>query len=245
MKILSLDSSALSASVALCDGERRLSEAFINTTHTHSETLLPMAESVLKNANVTADDVDMFACSVGPGSFTGIRIGVSVIKGLAFGRGKPCVGVSTLEAYAEQAKELKGIIIPVTDARRCGLYNSIFESDGKSVNRLCEDRLALPDELANEADKYAREKRVQVYFVGDGYDRVYPLAKSERVKQTPEIMKLLNAYSVAETAQRIYAEAKDKSVFTDAALNAVYLRATQAERELQERSPCTKTACGD
>lgn len=236
MKILAIDSSALCASVALCDGARRLSEAFINTTNTHSETLLPMVESVLAQAETAVDDIDLFACTVGPGSFTGVRIGVSLIKGLAFGRSKPCVGVSTLEAYATQLVSLKGIIVPVSDARRCGLYNAVFVSDGKKLTRLCEDKLTLPDELAREAEELAKEKKMNLYLAGDGYDRVRGLVKGVRVKDTPETLKLLNSYYVAQTALDIYESAKDKSVFTDEALAAHYLRPTQAERELNEKS---------
>ena len=235
MKILAIDSSALCASVCLCDGKRRLAESFINTTNTHSETLLPMVEATLTHANATLDDVDMFACTVGPGSFTGVRIGVSMIKGLAFGSGKPCVGVSTLEAAAEQLSCMKGIIVPVTDARRCGLYNAIFESTGDKVIRLTTDKLDLPSELIAEAESLAKEKRMNLYFVGDGYDRVHGLSKSARTKETPELLKLLGAYSVAQTAARIYADAQDKSVFTDSALAAVYLRPAQAERERLEK----------
>ena len=236
MKILAIDSSALCASVALCDGARRLGEAFINTTNTHSETLLPMVESVLSHADTKIDDIDMFACTVGPGSFTGVRIGVSLIKGLAFGTNKPCVGVSTLEAYAEGVALLDGIIVPVCDARRCGLYNAVFVSDGKRAERLCEDRLMLPEELAAAADELAKEKKMNLYFTGDGYDRVRGLTKSKRVKDTPETLRLLNSYSAAQAALRIYESAQDKSAFTDTSLAAVYLRPTQAERELLEKT---------
>ncbi|MBE6606676.1 MAG: tRNA (adenosine(37)-N6)-threonylcarbamoyltransferase complex dimerization subunit type 1 TsaB [Ruminococcaceae bacterium] len=241
MKILAIDSSALCASVALSDDKRRLSEAFINTTNTHSETLLTMVESVMKNAGVTADDIDMFACTVGPGSFTGVRIGVSLIKGLAFASNKPCVGVSTLEAYANQLVGMKGIIVAVSDARRCGLYNAVFVSDGEKVERLCEDRLSLPEELAVEADSLAKEKKMNLYYTGDGYNRVRSLAKSARVKDIPETLRLLNSYSVAQTALGIYESAKDKSVFTDMSLAATYLRPTQAERELKEKNKSEKS----
>ncbi|MBQ7822104.1 MAG: tRNA (adenosine(37)-N6)-threonylcarbamoyltransferase complex dimerization subunit type 1 TsaB [Clostridia bacterium] len=235
MKILAIDSSALCASVALCDGERRLSESFINTTNTHSETLLPMVKTVLEQAKMHIEDVEALACTVGPGSFTGVRIGVALVKGLAAGRGIPCIGVSTLEATAEAARTLKGLIVPVTDARRCGLYNAVFESDGSTLTRLTPDKLDLPDELARETEVLAKEKRLNVYFVGDGYDRVRPLSKSARIKDTPELLKLVSAYSTAQTADRVYKQAKDRSVFTDENLAAVYLRPAQAERERLER----------
>lgn len=237
MKILAIDSSAVCGSAAVCDGKKRLSESFINTTHTHSETLLPMVESALERAELTVDDIDMFACTVGPGSFTGVRIGVSLIKGLAFGKGKPCVGVSTLEAAAFSLVSLRGIIVPVSDARRCGLYNAVFESDGEKLTRVTPDRLTLIPELAEEVTELAKAKRANLYFVGDGYDRIYTEAKkaSAWVKPTPELLKLQSAYSIARVAEEIYNKTEDKSIFTDTALAAKYLRAAQAERERLER----------
>lgn len=237
MKILAIDSSALCGSVAVCDGEKLLGEAFINTTNTHSETLLPMVESVLGSTGLMADDIDMFACTTGPGSFTGIRIGVSLIKGLAFGKNKPCVGVSTLEATAYSLLPLKGIITAVSDARRCGLYNAVFESDGKILKRLTSDRVTLIPEIVSETIGIAKEKRCDLYFAGDGYSRIYSDAQkhSARVKETPELLKFQSAYSVARVAEMIYKNSENKDVFTDTALAAKYLRAAQAERERLER----------
>jgi tRNA threonylcarbamoyladenosine biosynthesis protein TsaB len=235
VKILAIDSSALCASVALCEDGRRLAESFINTTNTHSETLLTMVKDVLERAKIDIDSIDLLACTVGPGSFTGIRIGVALVKGLAFGKGIPCVGVSTLEATAWALREASALIVPVTDARRCGLYNAVFESDGEKLTRLTPDKLDLPDELIKEAEALAKGKKKSLYFVGDGYDRVRDMAKSARVKDTPEMLKLVSAYSVAQTAARVYEAAADKSVFTDKALAAVYLRPAQAERERLER----------
>ncbi|MBO7149022.1 MAG: tRNA (adenosine(37)-N6)-threonylcarbamoyltransferase complex dimerization subunit type 1 TsaB [Clostridia bacterium] len=235
MKILAIDSSALCASVALCEDDRRLAESFINTTNTHSETLLAMVKDVLERAKCDVDSLDMLACTVGPGSFTGIRIGVALVKGLVFGKSIPCVGVSTLEATAWAFREANALIVPVTDARRCGLYNAVFESDGEKLTRLTPDKLDLPDELIKEAEALAKEKKKSLYFVGDGYDRVRDLAKSARIKDTPEMLKLVSAYSVAQTAECIYKAALDKSVFTDKKLAAVYLRPAQAERERLER----------
>jgi tRNA threonylcarbamoyl adenosine modification protein YeaZ len=106
-----------------------------------------MVKDVLERAKIDVDSIDLLACTVGPGSFTGIRIGVALVKGLAFGKAIPCVGVSTLEATAWALREASAIIVPVTDARRCGLYNAVFESDGEKLTRLTPDKLDLPDEL--------------------------------------------------------------------------------------------------
>ncbi len=231
MKILAIDSSALAGSVAVVDGDRLLAETFVNTSNTHSETLLPMAAEALGRAELTADDIDMFAVTTGPGSFTGVRIGVSMIKGLAFGKNKPCVGVSTLDALAWGLKELKGIIVPVMDARRCGLYNAVFVSDGKRLERLTPDKLDLPQDLASEVLALAKENRMNVYFAGDGYDKAMSVSDGARVKPTPASLRLLGAYSVAMAALDKYESAENASDYTDTALAAVYIRPTEAERE--------------
>ena len=137
MKILAVDTSALTLSVALTEDKKPVAQTTLNTGHTHSETLLPALERLMDFASWKVSDIDLFAVSGGPGSFTGVRIGVSFVKGLAFG-GKKCVGVSTLEALAYNLLGFKGIISPVMDARRGQFYNALFVSDGKSLTRLSE-----------------------------------------------------------------------------------------------------------
>ena len=117
MKILAFESSAVSASVALTEDDRLVAQSFQNCGLTHSRTLLPMAEALLANCGVTINDVDALAVAHGPGSFTGVRIGVATVKGLALGADKPCVGVSTLEAMAWGARALGGSLCCVMDAR--------------------------------------------------------------------------------------------------------------------------------
>ena len=124
MKILAFDSTALTASVAVAEDEELLAELTLNNGNTHSQTLLPMAESLFKMLSITADDIDVFACSEGPGSFTGVRIGAATVKGMAFGRGKACAGVSTLEALAYNLRGYEGIICPVMNARRAQVYTA-------------------------------------------------------------------------------------------------------------------------
>ena len=136
MKILAFDTSATVATVALCDNERLLAEYTVNNGNTHSETLLPMIESLLGHFSMSVSDVDLFAVSVGPGSFTGVRIGAATLKGLAFASDKPCVGVSTLEAIAENLSVCKGLICPVMNARRAQVYTALFRSDGQTLERL-------------------------------------------------------------------------------------------------------------
>ena len=134
MKILAIDTSAKTATAALTDGRRLLSLYTQNVGLTHSETMLPMVEALLRDAKTDVDEIDMFACAVGPGSFTGVRIGVSLVKGLAFGKNKICVGVSTLESLARNIEVEGALIVPVMDARRERLYSAVFKyENGKYI----------------------------------------------------------------------------------------------------------------
>ena len=129
MIILALDSTAQTGSVALCRDEKLIASFTLNTGNTHSETLLPSVEAVLSLSDMTADDVDLFACAKGPGSFTGVRIGAATVKGLAFGKDKPSLGVSTLEALAYNLRGFSGILCPVMNARRSQVYNALFRAE--------------------------------------------------------------------------------------------------------------------
>ena len=147
MKILALDSSATVATVALFEDGRLLAEFTLNNGNTHSETLLPMVEAVLKMYGETPDGIDVFAVTTGPGSFTGVRIGAATIKGLAFGTDKPCVEVSTLEAIAENLAFRDGLICPVMNARRSQVYTALFRSKDGVLTRLMEDSAISIEEL--------------------------------------------------------------------------------------------------
>ncbi|MBE6599966.1 MAG: tRNA (adenosine(37)-N6)-threonylcarbamoyltransferase complex dimerization subunit type 1 TsaB [Ruminococcaceae bacterium] len=222
MLILSIDSSAVAGSVALCDGERLLSEYTVNLGNTHSETLLPMIEHILKLSGYTTDDIDIFACSEGPGSFTGIRIGAATIKGLAFSTGKPCIGVSTLEALAYNLCGFDGIICPVMNARRGQVYNAVFDKD---LNRLTEDRAIAASDLARELENYDR-----VYLCGDG-TRV-ALDGGVHAIAAPERLLHQSGYSVAQCALKKFALGVRTG---DTELAPVYLRLPQAERVRLEK----------
>ncbi len=148
MKILALESSATAASVALCEDETLLAQAFLHTGLTHSQTLLPMARDLLKACGLTPAQVDLIAVAAGPGSFTGLRIGVATAKGLAWAAEKPCAGCSTL---ASMAWNLAGFFRPgvAMDARRHQIYNARFQVDGTQPHRLTPDRaIALEDLVA-------------------------------------------------------------------------------------------------
>ncbi|MCI8387954.1 MAG: tRNA (adenosine(37)-N6)-threonylcarbamoyltransferase complex dimerization subunit type 1 TsaB [Clostridiales bacterium] len=234
MVILAMDSSAKTASCALAsaddDGVKLLGLSTVDGILTHSETLLPMVEQLLANTSLGFDDVDLFAVSSGPGSFTGVRIGVATLKGMAFCTNKPCVGVSTLAALSRNLEGFDGLVVPVMDARRNQVYTAIF-AGGK---RLCDDMLITLDELKAKLDEVSDGR--DIYFCGDGYSltRKY-FMNYDKISDTPALLRPQNAFSVAAEAFAVYQAAEDKSVFTDRALSPGYLRASQAERERAER----------
>ena len=231
MKILAFDGTAKAATVAVTDSERMLGCYTIDNGLTQSELLLPMAENLLSCLKLSFSDIELFATSVGPGSFTGVRIGVSLVKGLAFGRDIPCVGVSTLEALAENLMPLRGILVPCMDARRGQVYSATFTCDGEKIERLTEDRAISLSDLADELKKYEDEN---IYLSGDGYavSRAALSSSGIRLCETPELLILENAASVARVAQKKYDKGE---VLSDKELSPVYLRMPQAERERLER----------
>ena len=234
MKILSLDSTAIVSTVAITENERLLAQFTINNGNTHSETLLPMIEASLKVLKLTVDDIDLFACSAGPGSFTGVRIGAATIKGLAFNRNKPCAPVSSLDALAHNMLYANGIICPVMNARRSQLYNALFLCENGKLTRICEDRLISVFDLEEELRKYADRN---IYLCGDGYDIAKNAFTKIETADTPLIHQYQSAYSVALCALEA---AKQELLTTDIELSPVYLRASQAERERLEREAAQK-----
>ncbi len=231
MKILAFDSTAKAASVAVCEDERLLGLYSIDNGLTQSELLLPMAENLLESLKLSFSDIELLAASVGPGSFTGVRIGVSLVKGIAFGRSIPCVSVSTLEALAENISTLQGIIVPVMDARRGQLYTAIFSSDGKSAERVTEDCAISTAELAERLKEYDAEK---IYLSGDGYEASKSALDGLGIKteNTPPLLITENAYSCARVALRKYRRGEYTS---DLEYAPTYLRLPQAERERLEK----------
>ncbi len=229
MIILALDSTAQTGSVALCRDEKLIASFTLNTGNTHSETLLPSVEAVLSLGGMTADDVDLFACAKGPGSFTGVRIGAATVKGLAFGKDKPALGVSTLEALAYNLRGFSGILCPVMNARRSQVYNSLFRAENGKLQRLCPDRAISLSELSEELAAYGD---TPVYLSGDGYDMTRAALTDCNLQETPEELIYQSGYSVAMCALAAY-EAGDRT--TDAELVPTYLRLPQAERERLEK----------
>jgi tRNA threonylcarbamoyladenosine biosynthesis protein TsaB len=232
MIILAFDGTAKCASCALLRDEVCLGEYNIDNGLTQSELLLPMAESLLKSLRLNFSDVDMYATSVGPGSFTGVRIGAALVKGLAFGRDIPCAAVSTLDALAENARGLRGIIVPAMDARRGQVYTAIFRSTMDGLERLCED---MAISLADLAERLREFEGEAIYVTGDGYNVTTKHLSDAGldVEETPILLRNESASSVARVAYRQY---KNGETTTDKELSPTYLRLPQAERERLERS---------
>ena len=240
MKILSLDSTAIVSTVAICENERLLAQFTINNGNTHSETLLPMIEASLKVLKLTVDDIDLFACSAGPGSFTGVRIGASTVKGLAFNKNKPCAPVSSLDALAHNLHYADGIVCPVMNARRGQLYNALFLCENGKLTRLCEDRaLMIDDVLKDLAEIHVKSPETPIYAVGDGAELFVRSTegKGVPVKLPPEHLKLQRASSVCFAAEN--RAAAGDTVDPDKLL-PVYLRLPQAERELKKKQEAAK-----
>lgn len=228
MLILGIESSAKSASVALCDENGLVSQYYQNSGLTHSRTLLPMAEDMLKNLSMSLADVDLIAVSQGPGSFTGVRIGVSAVKGLAWAAEKPVCGVSTLlaMAYNGVAAAEDSLICCVMDAKRGQFYNALFVMrDGIPV-RLCEDRAISTTKLVEDIEN----QKKSVFIVGDGALMCYNALENFEVNAilAPEPMRYQSAWGVCMAAKR-------EPALSVHELLPVYLRLSQAERERQER----------
>ena len=200
MLILAMESSAKPASVAVCENEKLLGQYFQNTALTHSRTLMAMVESLLKNLDIKIPDIDLFAVSRGPGSFTGVRIGVSAAKGLAWGAGKQICGISTLEAMAYQIPVENNIICPVMDARREQVYNALFKWENGELTRIKEDRAISLIELSNEMREY--DKRF--ILIGDASDKCYQ--EFTEIDLTcdiaPPLLRYQTAYGVALASQK-------------------------------------------
>jgi len=225
MLLLALDCSAKAASVALVKDDQLLAQYYQNSGLTHSRTLLPMVENILSNNELSISDVDCVAVSKGPGSFTGLRIGISTVKGLCWGRDIPCRGVSTLESMAYNLIHQEGLICCVMDARRNQVYNALFLSDGKNLTRLCDDRAISTSELDAELKRHQKT----TYLVGDGTDLCSRELTYENIVLPSQQLKMQSAYGVAMAAIAAGTNIPASE------LTPSYLRLSQAERERLER----------
>ena len=230
MKILAFETSAKAGSVALMEKGILLGQYYQNTGLTHSQTVMVMAEALLKSCGLKAKDVEAVAVAAGPGSFTGVRIGVAAAKGFAWGGEIPCYGVSTLEAMALNLGIYDGYVCPVMDARRAQVYNALFLAEQGKLTRLCEDRAISLADLSGEIKNLEKP----VFLVGDGTILCYNSLQEE----VPGLV-LPPEHRMHQCAAGV-ALAAEKAIFAGEPGNAGeltpnYLRLSQAERERLER----------
>lgn len=221
--ILGIDSSAISAGCALVEGGKIVAEEFLNTRHTHSETLLPMVSSMLKSTGVGLSDVERIAVTTGPGSFTGLRIGISAVKGLCMGAEKSCTAVSTLEAVAYNFLGIDSIICACMDARCRQVYNALFSSEGGVIKRMCDDRAVSLEELSEELTEVQARIGRRIFLAGDGAEIADKFTEG-RFSLAPPSLRFQRGAGVCLAAQNL-PDIKPE------ALMPTYLRLPQAERE--------------
>ncbi len=235
MKILALDTSAKTAAAAVVQEDKILCRTSVTVNLTHSQTLLPLCDAMLKAAGMSLKEMDLFAVSAGPGSFTGLRIGIGAIKGMAQGLNKPCVGVSTLEALSCNYMGLEGLTCAVMDARCQQVYTATFRVDGGYPQRLTPDEAVTIGELAGKLASYD----APITFVGDGAVLCYNALKDRLpVTLAPPQLRLQDAASVGFAAQRFLQNGGQP--LDASALMPQYLRLPQAERELLKKTQAAK-----
>ena len=227
MTILGIDTSSAACSAALSRDGRLLGETVMNSALTHSQTIMPAVEALLDREGMTPGDVDVFAAVAGPGSFTGVRIGVCAVKALCLAASKPCARVDALEAIAEGAA-CEGLICPVLDARRDQVYTALFRRRGGLLERVWEDRAEKLDDLLS-----ALPADGTVYFTGDGlntYEGRIREKMGDRALIAPMHLRVLRASAACHIA-----ETHPEAFMDGARLTPAYLRLPQAERERNER----------
>ena len=230
MKILALESSAITASVAVTEDETLLAQSFQNSGLTHSATLMPMVADLLKNTGLTLDEMDVIAVAAGPGSFTGVRIGVAAAKGLAWPGDKPCAPCSTLESMAWQCAHLGGEICAAMDARRNQVYCARFLAENGTLKRLTPDRAMGLDELAAEVQASGAPQTL----VGDGAHLAQRALEGQGLPCAlmPPHLLYQTAWGVARCALDL---AREGRLVSAAAMAPSYHRLSQAERERLEK----------
>lgn len=230
MLLLAFETSAKAASVALMEEDRLLGECYQNTGMTHSQTLMVMAQDLLRQCGKDVDQVTHVAVAAGPGSFTGVRIGVAAAKGFAWGKELPCCGVSTLEAMALGAGIWQGYVCPVMDARRAQVYNALFRVEQGQYQRLKEDRAIALEDLKQEL----LELDGPIFLVGDGSVLTHRTLAGEvpNLVLPPEWKQHQRAVGVGLAARKLL---EDGDTCDGASLIPNYLRLSQAERERLEK----------
>lgn len=235
MKILALESSAVAASAALCEDEMLLGQTYLHTGLTHSQTLLPMAAGLLEQSGLKPQDLDLIAVAAGPGSFTGLRIGVAAAKGLAWAAELPCAGCSTLEAMAWSLAGFQGEVCAAMDARRHQVYNARFQVNGTAPHRLTPDRAIALADLVKELEGTS----VPQIVVGDGAQLCCDALTAAGIPAVlaPPNLRMQSAWGVARMGLEL---ARTGQTVPPGELVPMYHRLSQAERERLEREEAAK-----
>lgn len=222
MLILGIDTCCAAATSAIFDGEKLVAQTVINNKKTHSQKIMPQIDGLFSLSDISIEDIDAFAAAVGPGSFTGVRIGVATVKGMAQALGKPCIPVSTLHALAYPLSSYDGIVCPILDARRGQVYNALF----KKGKRICPDRALSLSELLSEL------KGERVIFLGDGAApyKEEILNTMPNAEFAPKVISMNLAGSVCEAAYEKFL--KGEAVCADELIPS-YIRLSQAEQSAQ------------
>ncbi len=236
MKILSIECSATPASCAIIEDGKIKANSFINARLTHSQTLMQMIINTLDNSETKLYDIDKIAVAVGPGSFTGLRIGISAVKGLAAPNNIPCIPVSTIDGMAQQFSDRNCIVCAVMDARCNQFYNALFEIKDGTITKLCNDRALMADELKNELLNTYSNK--QIIICGDGTDSFYNYIWD--VKNISPALENLKYQSAVGVGLFAYNNIEAITEVTPQELLPTYLRLPQAERELKAKTEAKK-----
>ncbi|APC38811.1 tRNA (adenosine(37)-N6)-threonylcarbamoyltransferase complex dimerization subunit type 1 TsaB [Clostridium estertheticum] len=230
MKILSLDSATQSATCAILDDNKVLGEITFNYKKQHSQILMPIIDELFKNTQMSIDDIDAFVASKGPGSFTGLRIGMATIKGLSQGTNKPFVTVSTLDSLAYNLAYTDGIICPILDALRDNVYTALYTFEDKKLNRISDYINISIDELIT----MLKDKDCTISFVGDGTLKFKEklITNLPNVSFAPDHLNLAKATSLGELGLKLLSNGTFDDIYASV---PIYLRKPQAEREYEEK----------
>ena len=222
-------SSSKVATVAILKDDVLLGEYILNDKREHSVILMPLIENLLKECNLSIDDIDGYVVSKGPGSFTGLRIGMATIKGMSFGNNKPYISISSLDALAYNLISFNGIICPIMDALRENVYTALYKNNNDSLEKIMDYTALDIDELVN----LLKDKNEEVIFVGDGLykHKKYICDNFPKAHFAPVHLNIIRASSLGELGLNLL----KNGICDDSNSAPIYLKKPQAERELERR----------
>ncbi len=231
-KILSIDTCLNSCSVAIHEEGKLIGESFLDVGLTHSETLVPMVQFLLNSAGMTVNDIDVLGVTSGPGSFTGLRIGMATVKGLAFASDIPCVTISSLHALALGAACLDGIVCPCIDARNNQIYNAVFKAHGGKIERIVKNRAINIDDFVDKVGEYEDK----IIFIGDGaqmcYNNAIKIFNKDNMLYFSEEFSRIRAGKIGG---EIFKRYKSGIKYSYEEIVPEYIKLSQAERMLKSK----------